>query len=147
VDPGKTCTPSPPTGDAAPPEGFLTCIHREGEHECPATYPDRHIFYAGVEDTRACAPCGCTEPTGATCSVLASAFSDDGCLQLVAGQVINADAPYCGTIAPGAALGSKSVSVLSLDPGRCEPVGGEPVGSIAPATAATFCCHRSSLPV
>ncbi|WP_437585757.1 hypothetical protein [Sorangium sp. So ce1000] len=145
ADPGMTCTPAPPIGDAAPPEGFLTCIHHEGEQDCPATYPDRHVFYAGVEDTRGCAPCGCTEPTGATCSVLASAFSDERCSALVvAGVVGTADARFCGTITPGTALGSKSVSVVSLEPGRCEPTGGEPVGSIAPTAAATFCCYRTS---
>ncbi|WP_437905479.1 hypothetical protein WME95_45535 [Sorangium sp. So ce327] len=107
-------------------------------------YPDRHVFYAGVEDTRGCAPCGGTEPTGATCSVLASAFSDEGCSQLVAAQVITAAAADCGTVATGTALGSKSVSVVSLDPGKCEAFGGEAVGTIAPSAAATFCCQRAS---
>ncbi|WP_437285371.1 hypothetical protein [Sorangium sp. So ce406] len=145
-DPGMTCTPAPPTGEAAPPEGFLTCIQHEGERDCPATYPDRHVFYASVEDTRGCAPCGCSEPTGGTCSILASAFSDASCSQFVVGVVVSSEAPFCGAISPGMALGSKSASVVSLEPGTCEPTGGEPTGGVALLGAATFCCRPAPLP-
>lgn len=146
ADPGMTCTPAPPTGDAGPTEGFLTCIYHEGEQDCPATYPDRHIFYAGAEDTRGCAPCGCGEPIGGSCSVLASAFSDGACSQFAVGVVVSSEAAFCGTISPGTALGSKSASVVSFDPGACEPTGGEPTGSVALLGAATFCCRPEPIP-
>ncbi|WP_437727672.1 hypothetical protein [Sorangium sp. So ce861] len=146
ADPGMTCTPAPPAGDAAPPEGFLTCIHREGERDCPATYPDRHVFHAGAEDTRGCAPCGCAEPTGGTCSVLASAFSDEACSQLAVGVVVSSAAPFCGAISPGTALGSRSASVVRLEPGTCVPTGGEPIGGVALLGAATLCCRPAPIP-
>ncbi|WP_434042139.1 MULTISPECIES: hypothetical protein [Sorangium] len=146
-DPGTTCLPAPPAGDSAPPEGFLTCIHHEGEQGCPATYPDRHVFYAGADDTRGCAPCGCAEPSGATCSILASAFSDGACSEFVVGVVVSSEAPICSGIVPGTALGSKSASVISFEPGACEPTGGEPTGGIALRGAATFCClHEPPVP-
>ncbi|WP_437671085.1 hypothetical protein [Sorangium sp. So ce131] len=146
ADPGMTCVPAPPTGDAAPPEGFLTCIHHEGEQECPATYPDRHIFYADVEDTRGCAPCACAEPAGATCSVLASAFSDGACSQFVVGVVVSSEAPICNGVVPGTALGSKSAQVVHLDPGSCEPTGGDLTGDVELIGAATFCCRHDPVP-
>ncbi|WP_437478909.1 hypothetical protein WME75_31365 [Sorangium sp. So ce1014] len=146
ADPGMTCTPSPPTGEGAPPEGFLTCIHHEEEQDCPATYPDRHVFHAGVEDTRGCAPCGCSEPIGGTCSILASAFSTEACSQLVVSVVVSSEAPICVGIVPGTALGSKSASVVQRDPGACQPTGGEPTGGVALLGAATFCCRPASVP-
>ncbi|WP_437660129.1 hypothetical protein [Sorangium sp. So ce1182] len=145
-DPGTTCIPAPPAGDGAPPEGFLTCIHHEGEQDCPETYPDRHVFYAGADDTRSCAPCGCAEPSGASCSILASAFSDGACSQFVVGVVVSSAAPFCGAISPGTALGSKSASTVSLDPGTCAPTGGEPTGGVALRGAATFCCRPEAVP-
>ncbi|KYF72322.1 hypothetical protein BE11_16805 [Sorangium cellulosum] len=145
-DPGTACVPAPPAGDGALPEGFLTCIHHEGERDCPATYPDRHVFYAGADDTRGCAPCGCAEPSGATCSILASAFSDSACSQFVVGVVVSSEAPFCGGIVPGTALGSRSASVVDFEPGACEPTGGEPTGGVALLGAATFCCRPASLP-
>ncbi|MGK3991654.1 hypothetical protein [Sorangium sp. So ce1024] len=145
-DPGATCAPAPPAGDGAPPEGFLTCIHHEGEQDCPATYPDRHVFHAGVEDTRGCAPCGCGEPSGGTCSVLASAFSDGACSDFVVGVVVSSDAPLCSGIVPGTALGSRSASVIRFEPGACEPTGGEPTGDVALLDAATFCCRPAPAP-
>lgn len=140
ADPGMTCTPVSPTGDDAPPDEFLTCIHHEGDQNCPATYPARHVFYAGADDTRSCAPCGCAEPSGATCSILASAFSDGACSQFVVGVVVSSEAPFCGAISPGTALGSKSAGVVHLDPGTCTPTGGEPTGDVALLGATTFCC-------
>ncbi|WP_437303702.1 hypothetical protein [Sorangium sp. So ce388] len=145
-EPGKICIPAPPAGDGAPPEGFLTCIHHEGERDCTETYPDRHVFYAGADDTRSCAPCGCADPGGASCSILASAFSDGACSEFVVGVVLRSEAPICSGIVPGTALGSKSASVVHLDPGSCAPTGGEPTGGVALRGAATFCCRPETAP-
>ncbi|XXY44025.1 hypothetical protein WME91_28860 [Sorangium sp. So ce269] len=140
-DSGMRCSPAPPEGDAAPPEGFLTCImHHEGEHECPPTYPSRHIAYDDAEDSRGCSACTCGEPSGATCSVLASAFSDATCSTVVVSVLTTSEAPFCGAIAPGTALGSKSAVVVDLEPGSCTAGGGEPIGEVAPRGAVTFCC-------
>lgn len=140
-DPGMRCSPAPPEGDVAPPEGFLTCImHHEGEHDCPATYPSRHIVYEDAEDSRGCTACTCGEPSGAACSVLASAFSDETCSTVVVSVLTTSEAPFCGATAPGTALGSKTAVVVDLDPGSCAPGGGEPIGEVAPRGAVTFCC-------
>jgi hypothetical protein len=141
VDPAMTCVPAQPEGEGAPEEEFLTCIAREGEQSCPATYPSRHVFHGEAEDTRSCAPCACGEPAGATCSVMASAFSDGACSRFVAGVLVRSDDPLCLEVAAGTALGSKSASVVDIEPGSCTPSGGELSGGVAPRDATTFCCR------
>ncbi|AUX38018.1 MULTISPECIES: hypothetical protein [Sorangium] len=139
--PGTRCSPAPPEGDAAPPGGFLTCIlHHEGEHECPPTYPSRRVVYEGAEDSRGCTACTCGEPSGGACSVWVSAFSDAACSDGVVSVLMSSEASFCGAIAPGTALGSKSAAVVDLEPGSCTPGGGEPIGDVAPRGAVTFCC-------
>ncbi|WP_437952814.1 hypothetical protein WME98_20425 [Sorangium sp. So ce296] len=143
ADPGEVCAPAPPAGNAAPPVGFSTCIiHHNVVEECPSfsPYSERHVFYQGADDTRACTECSCGEPAGGACSILASAYSDSRCSQVVVSARVSSEATFCGAVPRGVALGSKSASVVDIAPGTCAPGGGEPTGGIAPREAMTFCC-------
>lgn len=139
--PANVCAPAPPSPETPPPSGFLTCTFHEGERSCPMEYPARFVFYAGVEDTRSCSECACGEPEGASCTVLAGAFSDGACSAPVTGQnMISSAAPFCASVVPGSGLGSKSAAVVDVNAGSCPPLGGEPIGEVVPAGPATFCC-------
>ncbi len=36
-----------------------TCIYQEGEHECPAEYPEQEMRHTSLSDDRACTTCEC----------------------------------------------------------------------------------------
>ncbi|MDC0682873.1 hypothetical protein [Sorangium atrum] len=137
----STCMPTPGQPGVPPPGGFLTCIFHEGDVTCEAPYLDRHVFYGGAEDTRGCSECGCGEPEGASCTVMASVYSDGACGALLVSAVVSSTTPFCGVTPPGVALGSKSAEVVAVDPGGCASSGGEPLGELLPAEPSTFCCQ------
>ncbi|WP_438027599.1 hypothetical protein [Sorangium sp. So ce233] len=128
-----TCAP------AAPP-GFLTCIYHEGDPDCPEGYAQRHVFYKDVLDGRDCTSCSCGDPTGASCTIMASVYRDAACTDLVASNLVSSSVPFCVVTPPGVDLGSKSAAVVAVEPGACAPQGGEPVGALQPAEPSTFCC-------
>ncbi|WP_437594885.1 hypothetical protein [Sorangium sp. So ce1000] len=128
-----TCAP-------AAPSGFLTCIYHEGDAACPDGYAQRHVFYKDVLDRRDCTPCSCGEPTGASCTIMASVYRDAACTDLVASTLVGSSVPFCGVTLPGIGLGSKSAAVAAVEPGACAPQGGEPVGELQPVEPSTFCC-------
>ncbi|WP_437986927.1 hypothetical protein [Sorangium sp. So ce117] len=137
----STCMPSPDQPGVPPPGGFLTCIFHEGDVTCEEPYLDRHVFYGGAEDTRGCSECGCGELEGASCTVMASVYSDGACGEALASIIVSSTTPFCGVTPPGVALGSKSAEVVAVDPGGCAPSGGEPTGELLPAEPSTFCCR------
>ncbi|WP_437550944.1 hypothetical protein WME97_08290 [Sorangium sp. So ce367] len=137
----STCMPSPEQPGVPPPGGFLTCIFHEGDVRCEEPYLDRHVFYGGAEDGRGCSECGCGELEGASCTIMASVYSDGACGEQVASTLVSSMAPFCGVTPPGIALGSKSAEVVAVDPGGCAPSGGEPLGELLPAEPSTFCCQ------
>ncbi|AGP37132.1 hypothetical protein SCE1572_23195 [Sorangium cellulosum So0157-2] len=139
-DDRSTCMPSPGEPGAPPPGGFLTCIFHEGDVTCESPYLDRHVFYGGAEDTRGCSACGCGAPEGASCTIMASVYSDGACAETLVSAVVSSTTPFCGVTPPGVALGSKSAEVVAVDPGACAPSGGEPTGELLPAEPSTFCC-------
>ncbi|MGK4007904.1 hypothetical protein WMF31_35135 [Sorangium sp. So ce1036] len=136
----STCMPSPDQPGVPPPGGFLTCIFHEGDVTCGEPYLVKHVFHGGIDDTRGCSPCGCGEPEGASCTIMASVYSDGACGELLASNVVSSTTPFCGVTPPGVALGSKSAEVVAVDPGGCAPSGGEPIGEMLPAEPSTFCC-------
>jgi hypothetical protein len=144
TDPALTCAPAPPAVEA-PAQPFLTCIFRDGEQACPVEYPDQHLFYTGLDDTRGCTPCSCGEPDGASCTVLASTFSDEACLTVVAALLVRSNDAACTSLVDGTALGSKSATVVNTVPGACAAAGGEAFGEVTPTGAGTFCCRESSV--
>jgi hypothetical protein len=136
---GRLCVPEP-AGRLPPPDGFRTCIYHPDEVPCPEAYPVQRVFYSGVEDTRACSPCACGEPEGASCTILATAYNDDACQGLVVSSMVSSVIDFCGVLVPGTGLGSKSAEVLDIDPGTCTPSGGAPTGGVKPTGPSTFCC-------
>ncbi|WP_437942302.1 hypothetical protein [Sorangium sp. So ce341] len=137
----STCMPSAGEPGVPPPGGFLTCIFHEGDVTCESPYLDRHVFYGGAEDTRGCSECGCGEPEGASCTIMASVYSDGACAETLVSALVSSTTPFCGVTPPGVALGSKSAEVVAVDPGACAPSGGEPTGELLPAEPSTFCCQ------
>jgi hypothetical protein len=142
TDPGTLCVPT-----AEPiEEGFELCLYsyKEGEQECPAGWPDKRVYYEGFDDSPMCTPCTCSAPDGGECSALVSVYQDDACsTPLVSYFTTSADpAATCTGVLPGAALGSKSVSNVSYQPGSCSPSGGDPVGDPIPLKPSTFCCRE-----
>jgi hypothetical protein len=51
------------------------CIRQAGDQPCPGgtPYTDRHVFFAGVDDTRGCTACACGAPSGGSCAPVGGA--------------------------------------------------------------------------
>ena len=140
TDPGTLCVPTA----EPPPEGFSLCIYHEEDRDCPFGWPDKRVFYKNFDDSPTCTPCACSAPAGADCSALVSVYQDNACsTTLVSYFATSADpAAQCHSVFAGAALGSKSVSDVSYQPGSCTPSGGEPAGDPIPLEPSTFCCRE-----
>jgi hypothetical protein len=103
---GLLCVPEPPER-APPPDGFRTCIFHAGDTACPPAYPVYRLFYTAAEDTRACSPCACGEPEGASCSLMATAYSDGACQVPVASVLVSSTNAFCGVVPAGIGLGRR----------------------------------------
>ena len=137
LDPSKVCVPAAPP----PPPGFLQCIFRKGDNECPDEYPTRHVFYDDVSDARDCSECSCAPPVGGVCSATVRIFADGSCSMDPWNVNVTSIGPKCEDLEiTGADLGGKTVTAPSYQPGTCEPLGGEPIGSVELKGPATFCC-------
>ena len=131
---GELCSP------VAEP-GLLRCISRDGDHACPGSYPDRHVFFESFTDTRSCSPCGCSAPAGSTCTALVSAYGDSACSALIGAVTVDASGPACLDVLPsGAALGSKLAKEPHYVPGVCQVSGGAGTGVALPTNPSTICC-------
>lgn len=138
---GDVCAP---TADASP-GGFLQCISHDGDVACPvqfaSAYPNKHVFYAGVDDQRTCAACTCGKPAGSQCSAKLSVYEDAVCSMSVLDANIDSTATTCHDIIPaGSALGSKAIGPTTYAPGTCQAAGGEAVGTATLLNPTTFCC-------
>lgn len=138
---GKTCVPTP--GD------WLACISVDhGDHEgddidCPAFYPEKHLFYRDAKDTRECSACTCGAVREGECAVAASAYGDAVCTDIVGLVVLaSTDEKACFDISTGTALASKLAEVKWTTPGTCHPAGGAPSGEVIPRQQMTLCCHH-----
>jgi hypothetical protein len=134
------CMPAPPEPGQPSPDGFATCIYSPDDHPCPNDYTEKHVFYEGLDDTRDCTPCGCGDATGASCTVMASIYSDDACRVPLASNPVSSTVAFCGVMPPGVGLGSKAAVITDVEPGTCAPSGGEPVGDVEPSEPSTVCC-------
>ena len=125
------------------------CAFHSGDVPCVdfGSYQERHVVYAGYDDTRSCSACTCGPPAGGRCSTELSIYADDACASVPSYAVtIDSSQPYCYDLVAGAALGSKSATPPTYSPGACQPSGGEPMGAATPVGASTFCCIPGSGP-
>jgi len=137
-DPGSVCLPT----SEPPPPGFRQCILylSDDDPTCPPDYPEKMSFYDGLDDTRACTPCTCTEVTPSECSALMSVYEDPDCGSLVGSLSIGMVSDQCMDVMGGMGLESMKGEWLVNEPGTCEASGGEPVGEAIPTKQRTFCC-------
>ncbi|WP_434045416.1 MULTISPECIES: hypothetical protein [Sorangium] len=128
--------------------GWRRCLISETDEdvECPSSdetaglhFSEKLIFWEEVEDSRACAPCSCTETAPSTCEALVSTFEDDACRDLVDAAVVAGNG-VCHDAEPGSALGSLRAAWLVDAPGSCAPSGGELVGELRLSEKVTACC-------
>jgi hypothetical protein len=130
----------------APPPGFEVCIAQPGMVDCAdpmnptGPYSEMHILYEGYEDTRACSPCTCGEPSGSTCSSTVSVYTDGACSTLAYSATVTSSGPACHDLPAGTPLGSKSATPPTFMPGACAPGGGAPMGAVTLTNVTTFCC-------
>jgi hypothetical protein len=133
-EPDKLCLPK--AGSE-----FSTCMRKPGDEACPEGWPVRHVVYEDVDVDTSCSPCSCSPPSGGTCSAAFSAHSDSMCGGPPNAGVVGTGLPgQCVDLLPGVALASKQAALLSYEPGKCEPSGGEPVLSVELDGATTICC-------
>lgn len=126
--------------------GFRACVYQPGETSCPegSAYSEKHVFYHGFTDDRACSPCTCGAPTGSGCSAQIAIYPDGACASDPSYvETIGAGGPQCHDLVPGAPLGSKSATAPVYTPGACAAGGGSPLGSAAPVGPSTLCCLPS----
>lgn len=140
---GDSCVPN---AEPRPPD-FQYClrykpyaIDEANLPQCPAAFPERHLFYKGMTGKRECTECTCSDPVGSQCIAAFSAYQDPACgdnplpfFKDVAGQICVPAMPW--------SLGAISAKWGINDPGKCEPSGGEPVGEIKPVDPRLFCCQ------
>jgi hypothetical protein len=136
---GGSCAPRPPSAE------FRVCTTQKGDPakiKCPASYPDRSVFYEDIFDGIACSECKCDDPTGGTCTGSIGLFSDGACGAPLVGPTLSIDAkgPKCYDLPQGSALGSKSASQPIFTAGACAATGGELKNGTLPFVATVICC-------
>jgi hypothetical protein len=136
-DPALACVPT----SEPPPPGFQQCLvyNREGDPLCPPEYPEKRVLYGGLDDTRSCTACECTETAPSSCTASVSTYQDVLCNAFVVGGMVS-DAPICLDVAAGATLRSMEATWLIDEPGSCVASGGVPTGEAKPLERRTFCC-------
>jgi hypothetical protein len=135
LDRNALCVPT-----AEPPPGFTQCIYRTGEHQCPADYPDRRVFYADLFDSRRCSACSCGAPVDGDCLAWMTTFQEPGCSHLENSLLTGSAVALCIDVLH-TDLVSKLGSTPYYLPGSCASFGGELLGSAEPLGPATFCCQ------
>ncbi len=141
------CPEHDSTRFAVLPKGWRHCVRHEdnGIHECPSgsQYKDQVIAYAdkGYKDTRHCTECGC-KAGGGTCYGTFNVYEDEQCTKFVNMATLFSDTYECSNVPAGVAIGSKELVDMMYMPGKCEPTGGVPIGSVEKddAGAVTWCC-------
>jgi hypothetical protein len=135
-----TCQPRPTA-----PLGSRTCIAQVGEFTCPSQYPQRSLYYFGVQDNRGCTECSCATPTGASCSGQLLVTSDSVCS---AERTTIRTIGTCATVGPDPTPPAPPIPQsrsavyreTGASGGTCRSSGGSATGSAEDASPVTFCC-------
>jgi hypothetical protein len=130
-------------------DGFIACVYRDGDRECPVAYPVQHVFYAGFDDQRACTSCECGAPVGSNCVGGVWFYADTECKEST--NLMQQDAfGHGGVCVPSPPInpgplwystGSISLNPIEYWPGICAATGGESIGQANPTEPTTFCCR------
>ena len=107
---------------------------------CPEGYPQQDVLYTDVDDSRACSPCGCTDPVGLCDSAFVRVYSVFVCNPPQAASVsANGEcANGTGNTGTGAILTPEEPTAF------CSPVGGAPGGEAIGAMPLTVCCQDAA---
>lgn len=148
------CLPPLPTAEP----GWRYCVRRQEKGVFPceegSEYSEQVLAYDGFIDTRKCTECEC-KASGGSCSGTLRVYKDDTCStnELVADPLSSTMGACSNFALSGEVLGSKEVTDLMYAPGKCEPSGGEPIGTVEHVTTAiesdgieyatvtTWCCQ------
>lgn len=122
------------------------CIAREGTHDCPAAWPERHIFFKRIDDQRSCSECSCGPVEGASCKRRYTLYTDNGCTTEFGSWLSeDTDLPQCLWLIDGMAIGSKTLETVEHELGSCKPLGGEVIGDVTGEDPFTVCCAPSNM--
>jgi len=117
----------------AVPEGFETalCIAREGDFECPESYPNARSAFTDVADDRRCTSCECTPATDFECASNLELFAGPGC---TSGTGMS-ETDLCIDSPESFRFSQPTVT------GSCSASDTQPTGSIAGEDPITICCQ------
>jgi hypothetical protein len=116
------------------PGSDALCVYRNGEHTCPGPFSARAVWYANLDDTRGCEPCGCSAVDTSDCNEVIVAHHNDSC-SANAGNFVAANTCFLPT------PDIDSAKFESVAPtGSCTATGGVPLGAVTAAEPTTVCC-------
>ena len=117
----------------AAPEGFEAelCIAREGDAECPESYPNARSAFTDVADDRRCTACECTPADDFECAANLELFSGPGCT----GAADMNETDTCIDSPESFRFSQPTVT------GSCSPSDTQPTGTIAGEEPITICCR------
>jgi hypothetical protein len=125
---------------AAPNSFAGPCVVQAGDLACPQSYPNKHLEYGGVSDSRGCTQCTCGLTPG-TCTGSVIFYAGMNCGGNVTG-VFALGGP-CSTVT-GGGLNPISAGTVNggytVQGGSCNSNGSSPQGSATPAMPSTICC-------
>lgn len=126
------CGPVEPEQGA--PVDSEICIYQAGDHACPeGPYAEKSVWFAQIEDTRACAACTCGPVDVADCNEVVKGYSEANCQG-------NPDDIPLEPMCVNAPVDFTTVIVESVAPtGSCAP-SAEATGDAVPADPTTVCC-------
>lgn len=111
------------------------CIHREGEHECPAGWDERSVRYRDIDDQRTCSECECGAE-GQSCTVNLEVCG----VGFYGVTLVTGDA--CHQLNSSDGDGVTLLHVAVTNQGRCVPTArsGQLHGDVLPEGPETLCC-------